>query len=149
MLIAIAIAGAAMITAWWLWLRATLPEGEPSPKWGDLRPLRKIFKGRSIIVRMAAVAVLAGAMTIPMGFIYDLTRERYDRYVSVISEISSSWGSRQTLIGPVLCVPYTVRYQQTEASVCWYRTVYGTQRTGPISVCLEPQLDDISEMTDT
>jgi inner membrane protein len=114
MLIAVAIAGAAMITAWWLWLRATLPEGEPSPKWGDLRPLRKIFEGRSIVVRMIAVAVLAGAMTIPMGFIYDITQERSHRYRSVVSEISSSWGSKQTLIGPVLCVPYTVRYQQTE-----------------------------------
>jgi inner membrane protein len=61
-----------------------------------------------------AVAVLAGLMTIPVGYIYDLTHERYSRYTEVVGEISSSWGTPQTVAGPVLSVPYTVRYQVSE-----------------------------------
>jgi len=60
------------------------------------------------------VAVIAGVMTVPMIWIGDLTSERFDRYISVVNEISSSWGSRQVVTGPVIYVPYTVKYQTIE-----------------------------------
>jgi inner membrane protein len=114
MFIAFVLFVAVLITAWWLWRRATVTEGESSPKWGDLRSFRASLKSPDFIVRMAAVAVLAGLMTIPMGFINGLTNERYYSYKGVVADISSSWGSEQVFTGPVLCVPYTVRYQRTE-----------------------------------
>ena len=113
-LFVLAILGAAGVTAWWLWRRATLADGEPVPKWGDLRSLVAALRGLSIVLRMMAVAVLAGLMMIPMGFISELVDGRYFLYRNVVSEISSSWGSEQTLSGPVLHVPYIVKYQTSE-----------------------------------
>ncbi|MDR3280003.1 MAG: cell envelope integrity protein CreD [Synergistaceae bacterium] len=113
-LLLLGVLGAVLVTVWWLWRRATVQEGEPAPKWGDLRSLRAILGRQSIIARMAAVAIIAGLMTIPLGFIYDLTLERNRLYGSVVQEISSTWGDSQILTGPVLSVPYTVRYQVAE-----------------------------------
>jgi inner membrane protein len=67
-----------------------------------------------MFMRMIAVALLACLMTFPVNFIYELTQERYERYLGVIREISSVWGGQQTLAGPVIAVPYTVRRQITE-----------------------------------
>jgi inner membrane protein len=64
---------------------------------------------------MLAVAVLAGLMVIPTDFVYDLTQERFNRYSGVIREISSTWGTPQTFTGPVMSVPYTVRYVVSES----------------------------------
>jgi len=111
---AVGILGTVLVTSWWLWRRATVSEEEPAPKWGDLRSLKTVFGHRPIIARMAAVAILAGFMTIPLEFIYDLTRERGYRYEEVVQEISSTWGADQVLTGPVMAVPYTVRYQLSE-----------------------------------
>jgi inner membrane protein len=111
-IIGLAVAG---LTALWLCFRATTPEGEPAPKWGDLRPLRRLPDRILLILRMLAVAVLAGFMVIPANFVHELTQERYVRYGGVIEGISSLWGTPQTLIGPVMSVPYTVRYDESES----------------------------------
>ncbi|MDR0647905.1 MAG: cell envelope integrity protein CreD [Synergistaceae bacterium] len=103
------------LTVAWLCLRAVTPEGEAAPRWGDLRPLTRLSRRTQLIFRLAAVAAVAGFMAIPAGFIYDLTMERYYRYQEVIKGISSTWGDSQTVVGPVLMVPYTVRYEVSEA----------------------------------
>ncbi|MDR2780726.1 MAG: cell envelope integrity protein CreD [Synergistaceae bacterium] len=113
-LIAAAITSAAALTILWLCFRATTPESETPPKWGDLRPLKKMSGRRFFLFRIAAAAVLAGLMTIPMTFIYDLVNERYDRSLQVTSEISNLWGGAQTLAGPVISVPLTVRSMESE-----------------------------------
>ncbi|MDR1020685.1 MAG: cell envelope integrity protein CreD [Synergistaceae bacterium] len=114
LLVCFAIAAAGVITGWWIWRRMTLPEGEPAPKWGDLSALRNAAKGQPMILGIIAVAIIAYIMTIPMGYIEDLTDERRGRYQSVADGIASTWGSPQTFTGPVLYVPYTMRYQVSE-----------------------------------
>jgi inner membrane protein len=112
--LALGAAGVVLVTAWWLWKRAALAEGERAPKWGDLSSLMAVFRGRLLAARMLTAALIAALMTIPLGFIYDLTVERHDRYNGIAAEISSSWGTSQIFAGPALSVPYTVRYQITE-----------------------------------
>ncbi|MDR3354866.1 MAG: cell envelope integrity protein CreD [Synergistaceae bacterium] len=102
---------AAGLTVIWLCLRAVTPDGEKMPRWGDLRPLKRVSKRTSVVLRMAVVAVLAGLMIIPVDFIYDLTEERYERYLDVSGEIWSTWGTSQTIVGPIMAIPYTVRYE--------------------------------------
>jgi inner membrane protein len=104
----------ALVTGWWLWRKATLPEGEPVPKWGDLRSLKEALLRPSITIRMICVGFLVLVLTIPVGFIYDITNERSYRSSEVTDEISSSWGVSQTFAGPVISVPYTIRYQEKE-----------------------------------
>jgi inner membrane protein len=114
LLVCLAIAAAGAITAWWIWRRMTLPDGEPAPKWGDLSALRNAANRQPVILSIIAVAIIAYVMNIPMGYIEDLTEERRYRYQSVAAGIASTWGAPQTFTGPVLYVPYTMRYQVSE-----------------------------------
>jgi inner membrane protein len=49
-----------------------------------------------------------------MEYIDNLTSERYYRYKAVADGIASTWGEPQTFTGPILHVPYTMRYQVSE-----------------------------------
>jgi inner membrane protein len=111
LLVCLAIALAGVITAWWVWRKMTLADGEPAPKWGDLSTLRNSLKKQHVILSVISVAVTACVMTIPMGYIANLTNERHYRYKSVAGGIASTWGEPQTFTGPILHVPYTMRYQ--------------------------------------
>ncbi|MDR1019222.1 MAG: cell envelope integrity protein CreD [Synergistaceae bacterium] len=111
---AIVVLSVTALTVAWFCLRAATPEGEAMPKWGDLRPLKRLSRKAQVILRMAAVAAVAALMLFPVDFIYDLTMERYYRYQGVVKDISSTWGDSQTVIGPVLSIPYTVRYEVSE-----------------------------------
>ena len=114
LLVCLAIVAAGAITAWWIWRWMTLSEGEPAPKWGDLSALKNALNRQPVIASIIAVAVIAYVMTIPMGYIENLTDERLYRYQSVVAGIASTWGEPQTFTGPILHVPYTIRYQVSE-----------------------------------
>ena len=58
------------------------------------------------------IGILILMMLIPVAMIQNLIRERESTGASVVSEVSSKWGNRQALSGPVLCVPYS--YNRTE-----------------------------------
>ena len=61
----------------------------------------------SATFKAMVIGVLILVMLIPVAMIRELIRERELTSASVMSEVSSKWGARQTLTGPVLCVPYT------------------------------------------
>jgi inner membrane protein len=55
------------------------------------------------------ILTLALLLTIPMMLVWALVEERSMRAQSVISEIGAQWGEPQTIVGPFLTVPYTMR----------------------------------------
>ncbi len=61
---------------------------------------------QSLFVKLAAIGFLILLLMIPNSMIQSLIRERQSRQAEAIQEISSSWGAPQTIIGPVLTVPY-------------------------------------------
>lgn len=69
------------------------------------------LKRRAIFFKMAGVALLILLLLIPLGMIHSVLRERLARRNEAVAEITSSWGREQTIIGPVLIVPY--RYSFT------------------------------------
>ena len=107
----LAVCGALTLFIWWLWRKITLPQGAPPPKWTDLSALKAGAGRSSLVVRMVVVALLALLMSAPVNTIYDLIRERTDNYREVVEELSQSWGGQQFLIGPMLTVPYTIKYK--------------------------------------
>ncbi|MDR2179464.1 MAG: cell envelope integrity protein CreD [Synergistaceae bacterium] len=111
LILALSVAG---LTVVWLCLRAAARDSEAMPRWGDLRPLKRLPQKTSIVLRILVVCGVAGLMVIPIDFIYDLTMERYRRYMDVVEGISSTWGESQTVVGPVMSIPYIVRYQVSE-----------------------------------
>ena len=66
--------------------------------------------------KLAVLGLLAGLLLIPVARITSLVGERMERQQGVAQEISGLWGSSQTLLGPVLTVPYKVTYEVTETS---------------------------------
>ncbi len=60
----------------------------------------------SATFKACTIGVLMRLMLIPVSMIRDLIWERDMTGRSVTEEISSKWGNRQTLTGPVITVPY-------------------------------------------
>lgn len=60
----------------------------------------------SVILRMVIVAVLTLFLLIPAIFVDSLISERSSRRDSATLEVSQSWGGTQTLIGPILSIPF-------------------------------------------
>lgn len=60
----------------------------------------------SVSLRLVTIGILILLLLIPVALIQDLIREREDRQMEAINEVSSKWGAAQTLKGLVLTVPY-------------------------------------------
>lgn len=64
----------------------------------------KIFRG--INGKIIVIVILVLAMIIPIEMISSLVREREHRKEYANSDVSSKWGMEQTIIGPVITIPY-------------------------------------------
>ncbi|HVO00925.1 MAG TPA: cell envelope integrity protein CreD [Candidatus Cybelea sp.] len=78
---------------------------EPAPK-----PWHRRFglgvAGFEATRRAFFLAFLTLLLLIPLGMIEDLNQERAGRAEEVDSEITAQWGGTQTILGPILAVPY-------------------------------------------
>lgn len=61
---------------------------------------------KSLGIRLFIIAFLTLALLIPSVLIQELIHERESRRDSVADEISQKWGKKQTLIGPLITIPY-------------------------------------------
>lgn len=68
----------------------------------------------SVGIKLLVMAVLALGLLIPASMIKGLITERESTRAMVIDEIGSKWGGSQTIAGPILSVPYTVRYLDSD-----------------------------------
>jgi len=60
----------------------------------------------SITIRLLTIGVLILLLLIPVSMVKDLIRERENRQEGAIKEVSSKWGTAQTVVGLVLTIPY-------------------------------------------
>ncbi len=72
------------------------------------RPATPRFERRSMGLKLLAVCGLALLMTIPALFVFFLIGDRTDRAREVVGEISALVGGRQTFLGPVIALPFTL-----------------------------------------
>jgi inner membrane protein len=63
---------------------------------------------------MLLVGVVTLLLLIPQIMIESLITERQQRRDSVTGEVSDKWGRNQTIIGPILILPYTRSYKNNE-----------------------------------
>jgi inner membrane protein len=69
--------------------------------------LEEIFRWLdSPLVRALLIGFLILLLLIPLVAVSGLVREREERRASVEREVSEKWGAEQSLLGPVLSVPY-------------------------------------------
>ncbi len=60
----------------------------------------------SITIRLITIGFLLLLLLIPIGMVKDIIREREYRQQDAIREVSSKWGTEQTIKGLVLTIPY-------------------------------------------
>lgn len=59
-----------------------------------------------VVMKLLGIALLALLLLIPLGMIEGVLGERLQRRNEAITDITSSWGREQVIVGPVLNVPY-------------------------------------------
>ena len=76
--------------------------------------LKKVSE--SFAFKIVFTGILSLALLIPLTMVSGIVTERESRRASAVSEVSGKWGGDQTIIGPVLTVPYR-RYYRDEKNV--------------------------------
>lgn len=69
----------------------------------------------SNVVRVIMLFVLVVLFQVPIFALDGLVRERQQRRDSAVEEVASKWGGQQSVIGPMLVVPYTTYWTETTA----------------------------------
>ena len=64
---------------------------------------------RSPAFKTFVIGTLIFLLTIPLFAVWGLVQERENNAQSVQREVARSWGEKQTVTGPFLIIPYTVR----------------------------------------
>jgi len=75
---------------------------------------------RSVTIKLFSIGFLMLILLIPTSMLESLIRERQDVRDAAIEEVSSKWGGRQTIGGPVLTVPYNIQMKDEKGN---YETV--------------------------
>jgi len=65
----------------------------------------------SVLLRFSFVAFLILVLQIPVGIISSTVGERQTTRDSAINEVTRTWGSDQTIAGPILRVPWVTRWK--------------------------------------
>ncbi|MCX6740439.1 MAG: cell envelope integrity protein CreD [Candidatus Parcubacteria bacterium] len=70
---------------------------------------------KSISVKLVVIGCLILVLLIPTLMLYGLVYERKQRQSEAISEVSEKWGNAQTIVGPVISIPY-LTFDKTKMS---------------------------------
>lgn len=82
----------------------------PTSTWNDIKGW---LAKSSFFFKLAAIAFLGLLLLIPLGMVDGLLHERLNRQNEAVREIQQTWGQSQTLIGPILRLPYEREYKAT------------------------------------
>jgi len=63
--------------------------------------------GKSVELRLVAIALITLILMIPLAIIAELVNDRSDTRQETLADIGEEWSSKQTLLGPVIVVPFT------------------------------------------
>lgn len=63
--------------------------------------------GQSVGLRLATMATLTLVLMIPLAIVSDLVDDRSIRHDDTVHDIGNEWSGRQTLLGPVVVVPFS------------------------------------------
>jgi inner membrane protein len=89
---------------------AGMPEAQTAPP--PLPVSQPSFgKRHSTIIKLLGVGALVLVLLIPLAMITGVLRERLQRRNEAVADITSSWGSEQNVIGPVLGIPYQYKFK--------------------------------------
>lgn len=90
----------------------------------------------SQLLRVMLISFLVLLLQIPIAMIDGLIGGRTTRHNEAVEEVTGKWGREQTVIGPVLVVPYVVRWFEGEGENRKLRTKtrYGSFLPGDLAI---------------
>jgi len=74
---------------------------------------------QSITLKAFIIGVLSLLLLIPGIMIQELIRERQHRSIETIEKINAKWSHAQTICAPVLTIPYTTSYMNTNEKIVY------------------------------
>lgn len=90
---------------------------------------------------MVLIGILAGCLLIPSALIIALVGERRSARDSAVSEVSDKWGKAQTILGPVLTIPYVVNSSPKKGEIVQTtRFLHVLPESLSVAVTLEPTI---------
>lgn len=109
-------------------------------------PIPGFFQRRATLFKLFGVAILILLLLIPLGMINSVLKERLQRRNEAVTEITSSWGREQEIIGPVLIVPfrYTVKSWKEQPTASGKIEKMEVLETATGHACFLPARLDIS-----
>jgi inner membrane protein len=69
---------------------------------------------QSLGFRTVVVALLVLLMLIPLFMVENVVRERNRYHQQVLQDIAATWGGKQTLVGPVMVLPYVEHFTSVD-----------------------------------
>lgn len=69
--------------------------------------ITQVWDKGKLFLKAVFIFVMALALWIPAYFVMELVKERQGRQKEAIADISSKWAGQQTVIAPILMIPYT------------------------------------------
>jgi inner membrane protein len=87
------------------------------------------FDKNKTIIKGLLIGFLILIMLIPASMVQSLVYERQGRQQQVVEEISSKWATAQTVVGPLLLIPYKYYEKDKDGKVLEYRK----------NICLLPE----------
>jgi hypothetical protein len=86
-----------------------MPEVQAPPPLPKSQPF--FARCHSTILKLLGVGALVLVLLIPLAIVTGVLNERLQRRNEAVADITSSWGREQSVIGPVLSVPYQYRFK--------------------------------------
>jgi inner membrane protein len=71
---------------------------------------------QSVTLKLFVIGFLILILLIPTAMVQSLIRERQLRSSEAVMEISSKWGAKQTITGPILSIPYRKYFTQKDGT---------------------------------
>lgn len=96
-----------------------LPKSQPS-----------LGKRYRTIIKLIGVGVLIVLLLVPLQMITGVLSDRLNRRNEAVADITSSWGKQQSIVGPVLMIPYQYRFDRRWISRCLHLSLHYVAATG-------------------
>src|SRR5207237_3757141 len=88
-----------------------MPEAPPTGAPPLPKSQTSFGKRHSTIIKLLGVGALVLILLIPLMMITGVLTDRLHRRNEAVTEITSSWGKEQSVIGPVLGIPYQYKFK--------------------------------------
>jgi inner membrane protein len=66
-----------------------------------------ITRRNAVVLKIVLIAVLVLLLQGPLQMVRSMLRERQERRLAAVADISRAWGQAQVIVGPMLVVPFT------------------------------------------